>query len=78
MNPHYYLHPRLRLAWSGLYTVVMKKQVGDESRVNMPLFFGLVGFFNIIFLMLKNPTSPKNRGMFTRDSSPTCFFITTV
>ncbi|KGO35840.1 Drug/metabolite transporter [Penicillium expansum] len=34
----------------GLYTVVMKKQVGDESRVNMPLFFGLVGFFNIIFL----------------------------
>ncbi|CAG8909190.1 unnamed protein product [Penicillium egyptiacum] len=34
----------------GLYTVVMKKQVGDESRVNMQLFFGLVGFFNIIFL----------------------------
>ncbi|KAJ5496755.1 hypothetical protein N7463_008742 [Penicillium fimorum] len=34
----------------GLYTVVMKKQVGDESRVNMPLFFGLVGFFNIILL----------------------------
>jgi solute carrier family 35 protein F5 len=34
----------------GLYTVVMKKQVGDETRVNMPLFFGLVGFFNIILL----------------------------
>ncbi|OQE45052.1 hypothetical protein PENCOP_c002G07941 [Penicillium coprophilum] len=34
----------------GLYTVVMKKQVGDESRVNMQLFFGLVGFFNIILL----------------------------
>lgn len=34
----------------GLYTVVMKKQVGDESRVNMPLFFGLVGFFNVVLL----------------------------
>lgn len=34
----------------GLYTIVMKKQVGDESRVNMPLFFGLVGFFNVVLL----------------------------
>lgn len=34
----------------GLYTIVMKKQVGDESLVNMPLFFGLVGFFNVILL----------------------------
>ncbi|KAJ6005901.1 hypothetical protein N7451_003845 [Penicillium sp. IBT 35674x] len=34
----------------GVYTIVMKKQVGDESRVNMPLFFGLVGFFNLIFM----------------------------
>ncbi|KAJ5468928.1 hypothetical protein N7475_006680 [Penicillium sp. IBT 31633x] len=34
----------------GIYTVVMKKQVGDESRVNMPLFFGLVGFFNVVLL----------------------------
>ncbi|KAJ5636159.1 uncharacterized protein N7484_009472 [Penicillium longicatenatum] len=34
----------------GVYTIVMKKQVGDESRVNMPLFFGLVGFFNLILM----------------------------
>ncbi|PWY84954.1 hypothetical protein BO70DRAFT_428540 [Aspergillus heteromorphus CBS 117.55] len=34
----------------GVYTIVLKKQVGDESRVNMQLFFGLVGLFNM-FLM---------------------------
>ncbi|KAJ5101790.1 hypothetical protein NUU61_004012 [Penicillium alfredii] len=34
----------------GVYTIVMKKQVGDESRVNMQLFFGLVGFFNLVLL----------------------------
>lgn len=34
----------------GVYTIVMKKQVGDESRVNMSLFFGLVGFFNLIIM----------------------------
>ncbi|EEA28334.1 hypothetical protein TMatcc_003335 [Talaromyces marneffei ATCC 18224] len=34
----------------GIYTIVMKKQVGDESRVNMQLFFGLVGLFNVILL----------------------------
>lgn len=34
----------------GVYTIVMKKQVGDESRVNMPLFFGLVGLFNLFLL----------------------------
>lgn len=34
----------------GLYAVVMKKRCGNEDRVNMPLFFGLVGFFNVIFL----------------------------
>lgn len=34
----------------GIYTIVMKKQVGDESMVNMPLFFGLVGFFNVVLL----------------------------
>ncbi|KAJ5340751.1 hypothetical protein N7541_009875 [Penicillium brevicompactum] len=34
----------------GIYTIVMKKQVGDESLVNMPLFFGLVGFFNVVLL----------------------------
>lgn len=34
----------------GVYTVVMKKRIGNEDRVNMPLFFGLVGLFNMIFL----------------------------
>ncbi|KAI9789531.1 MAG: hypothetical protein M1833_002297 [Piccolia ochrophora] len=34
----------------GVYTVLMKKQIGDESRVSMPLFFGLVGLFNVLFL----------------------------
>lgn len=34
----------------GMYAVVMKKRIGNEDRVNMPLFFGLVGLFNVIFL----------------------------
>lgn len=34
----------------GAYSVVMKKRVENEDRVNMPLFFGLVGLFNLILL----------------------------
>ncbi|KAE8372654.1 hypothetical protein BDV26DRAFT_273760 [Aspergillus bertholletiae] len=34
----------------GVYTIVLKKQVGDESRVNMQLFFGLVGLINLFLL----------------------------
>lgn len=34
----------------GLYVTVMKRRVGDEDRVNMPLFFGLVGLFNLALL----------------------------
>ena len=34
----------------GIYAIVMKKRIGNEDRVNMPLFFGLVGFFNCVFL----------------------------
>ena len=34
----------------GVYVTVMKRKVGNEDRVNMPLFFGLVGLFNLIFL----------------------------
>ncbi|KAG8159212.1 hypothetical protein KVR01_010873 [Diaporthe batatas] len=34
----------------GLYVTVMKRRVGDEDRVNMPLFFGLVGLLNLILL----------------------------
>ncbi|KAF9881268.1 vacuolar membrane protein [Colletotrichum karsti] len=34
----------------GLYVTVMKHRVGNEDRVNMPLFFGLVGLFNLVCL----------------------------
>jgi solute carrier family 35 protein F5 len=34
----------------GVYTIVLKRQVGDESRVNMVLFFGLVGLLNMLLL----------------------------
>ncbi|KAF2126678.1 hypothetical protein P153DRAFT_425191 [Dothidotthia symphoricarpi CBS 119687] len=34
----------------GFYAVLMKKRIGDESRVNMPLFFGCVGLFNVLLL----------------------------
>jgi solute carrier family 35 protein F5 len=34
----------------GMYVTVMKRRVGNEDRVNMPLFFGLVGLFNLAFL----------------------------
>lgn len=34
----------------GIYAVVMKKRIGNEDRVNMPLFFGLVGLINVLFL----------------------------
>ncbi|KAK4137898.1 hypothetical protein BT67DRAFT_372520 [Trichocladium antarcticum] len=34
----------------GVYVTVMKRRVGNEERVNMPLFFGLVGLFNVLFL----------------------------
>jgi len=34
----------------GFYAVFMKKRIGDESKVNMALFFGLVGIFNVILL----------------------------
>lgn len=34
----------------GFYSVYMKKSMVDESRINMPLFFGFVGLFNILLL----------------------------
>ncbi|GAB1314145.1 Vacuolar membrane protein [Madurella fahalii] len=34
----------------GIYVTVMKRRVGNEDRVDMPLFFGLVGLFNVLFL----------------------------
>ncbi|CAD6593779.1 MAG: hypothetical protein ASARMPREDX12_007631 [Alectoria sarmentosa] len=35
----------------GIYTTLMKKRIGNESRVEMPLFFGFVGLFNFITLL---------------------------
>ena len=35
----------------GVYATFLKKKVGDESRVNMLLFFGMVGLFNAITLL---------------------------
>lgn len=34
----------------GLYITIMKRRVGDENRVDMQLFFGLVGLFNLTLL----------------------------
>lgn len=34
----------------GFYTVFMKAKIGDETKVNMPLFFGLVGLSNVLLL----------------------------
>jgi len=34
----------------GIYAVVMKKRIGDEGRVNMPLFFGMVGLLNVVLM----------------------------
>ncbi|KAI1351758.1 hypothetical protein F5Y01DRAFT_281775 [Xylaria sp. FL0043] len=34
----------------GVYVVVMKIRIGSEDRINMPLFFGLVGVFNLLLL----------------------------
>ncbi|KAI8932234.1 hypothetical protein NX059_011113 [Plenodomus lindquistii] len=34
----------------GLYTVFLKRRIGSESRVNMPLFFGFVGLANTLLL----------------------------
>ncbi|CAE6471564.1 unnamed protein product [Rhizoctonia solani] len=31
-----------------LYVVLLKARIGDESRINMQLFFGFVGIFNIL------------------------------
>ena len=35
----------------GIYTILMKKRMGNETRVDMLLFFGLVGLFNVITLL---------------------------
>lgn len=34
----------------GVYVTVMKQRVGNEDKVDMPLFFGMVGVFNLLLL----------------------------
>ncbi|KAI8376138.1 uncharacterized protein BYT42DRAFT_546854 [Radiomyces spectabilis] len=34
----------------GCYTTLLKLKIGDETRVDMPLFFGYVGAFNVVLL----------------------------
>lgn len=34
----------------GVYVTVMKKRVGNEDRVDMQLFFGMIGVFNLLLL----------------------------
>ncbi|KAI8344635.1 hypothetical protein BC941DRAFT_508166 [Chlamydoabsidia padenii] len=34
----------------GLYTILLKRWIGDESRINMPTFFGFVGLINVVML----------------------------
>ncbi|KAK9470146.1 uncharacterized protein V1510DRAFT_370869 [Dipodascopsis tothii] len=34
----------------GLYTTLLKLRIGDESRINMQLFFGFVGLCNLLLL----------------------------
>ncbi|KAI8331449.1 hypothetical protein EDC96DRAFT_527187 [Choanephora cucurbitarum] len=34
----------------GCYTTLLKMKIGDESRINMPLFFGFVGAFNVLLM----------------------------
>lgn len=34
----------------GIYTVLLKLRIGDESRIDMPMFFGFVGLLNVVLL----------------------------
>ncbi|KAI8086772.1 uncharacterized protein BX664DRAFT_299655 [Halteromyces radiatus] len=34
----------------GCYTTMLKVRIGDEDRIDMPLFFGFVGAFNLLLL----------------------------
>ncbi|KAJ2408845.1 hypothetical protein GGI10_004781, partial [Coemansia sp. RSA 2530] len=40
----------LSAALYGCYTTLLKRRVGDESRLDTPLFFGAVGLANIVLL----------------------------
>lgn len=34
----------------GCYTTLLKLRIGSEDRIDMPLFFGFVGAFNVLLL----------------------------
>jgi solute carrier family 35 protein F5 len=34
----------------GCYTTMLKLKIGNEERIDMPLFFGFVGAFNVLLL----------------------------
>lgn len=34
----------------GCYTTLLKLKIGSEDRIDMPLFFGFVGAFNVLLL----------------------------
>ena len=34
-----------------IYSILMKKKIGDESRVDMVMFFGFVGLLNLVTLL---------------------------
>ncbi|KAK3650713.1 hypothetical protein LTR56_006118 [Elasticomyces elasticus] len=34
----------------GIYAVFLKRRIADESRVDMPIFFGIVGLWNVVLL----------------------------
>lgn len=34
----------------GCYTTILKLKIVDESRIDMPMFFGFVGAFNVLFM----------------------------
>ena len=40
----------LSAVFYGLYAVFMKKRIPDETRVDMPIFFGMVGLINVLIL----------------------------
>ncbi|KAG8755479.1 hypothetical protein FRC12_010875 [Ceratobasidium sp. 428] len=50
-HPQAYLGDLLALGsalFYALYVVLLKVRIGDESRINMQLFFGFVGVFNVL------------------------------
>ncbi|KAJ2628788.1 hypothetical protein H4R22_003692, partial [Coemansia sp. RSA 1290] len=53
VSPHSWIGDFLALlsaALYGCYTILLKRQIGDESRLNTPLFFGVVGLANTLLL----------------------------